>query len=80
MSRLDRHARERIRIRAWWDEEHHGGWYAIIEDREDGWPYADSCKAGFRIALNLYERDQADRVEAAIARAYPGVELEVDRG
>ena len=76
-NRLDKHARERIKIRVWLDE---GGWYAIIEDREDGWPYADSRKAGFRVALDLYGRDEADRVEAAIARAYPGVELEVDRG
>lgn len=67
-----------VKVEAFWDAQdpENEGWYARTY-RADGYEGDDSQKISFPVDLDGYARDDRDEVHAALAEAFPGVEVEV---
>lgn len=69
-----------VRVRAWYDTDEEGGWYAVVYgDDEGGATYAltDSEKVDFPVDLALYGPSKGGYVRDALAEAFPDAEIEV---
>lgn len=59
-----------------WDDQAgvEPGWYAMSYDA-DGRERDDSQKVWFPVSVDLYERDEAGLLEAALQEAFPGADI-----
>ncbi len=64
-----------IRVTYRWDDQCgvEPGWYAMSYDA-DG-ERDDSQKVWFPVSVDIYDRDEADTLEASLREAFPGAEI-----